>query len=323
MKLSRSTTLLFLLVHSTHADDVVPEPFYWGARPDTIDPAIDCAARRVTLDYARTLLPSSSLGVFDALQMELYCNETRPPETTTNDEEGEVVCPIDSKSTWFVDPEIGDDTENDGSIDNPFQTIHQALSVSRSVSETFPTRTIVLRDSGINFLLPEGTATLDSRDNGLTITNCLGESPVISGGIPITGEFEITKENDNIEVVRNATGGYNIDSLFLTNNNNVNIRAIRARHPNSNSDFSHWPTNEYPANTTNPEEKCNMANIPYPYNIFGTKDCQYNASMYLMPVTVDYPDTEWMEPPEWQFVDADNFTVQVSDATQSTLRNRR
>jgi len=280
-------------------DDVVPEPFLWSGRPDLIDPALDCAARRVAHDFTVAVLPRAAPGVYEALQMKRYCNitETTIPIPTRLDDPNidAAGCPTDSPTTWFVDGSLGSD-DNDGSFASPFQSLHHAVATSRSTTSS--DKTIVLRD-GTHFLLPLGTLILSVEDSHLTITSCDNERAHISGGVLISDDWASWapwSTNDNISIIRNATNGlYTIDQLFVNNG-----RSIRARHPNSNPERDQWPSADIPSNTTFPHAECDFTNAPYPNNIFGTKDCQYNATMYIAPQHVDYPDTPWMLPPVWQ-----------------------
>jgi len=79
----------------------------------------------------------------------------------------------------FVDPAVGSDV-NPGSQAAPKRTIPGALSVTRTSGSASPT--IILR-GGTYYI--NATISLTPGDSGLTITAFDGETPVVSGGVPV------------------------------------------------------------------------------------------------------------------------------------------
>ena len=79
----------------------------------------------------------------------------------------------------FVDAGLGSDS-NPGTLASPKRTIPGALVVTRSRGS--PSPTIILR-GGTYYI--NATIDLTPADSGLTITAYSGETPVISGGLPV------------------------------------------------------------------------------------------------------------------------------------------
>ena len=104
----------------------------------------------------------------------------------------------------FVDPEHGDDDDGaSGNIVRPFRTIDAALAMTRrnrndgddDFDRTLSSFTIVLR--GGRYYLEE-TIDLDSQDQNLTILAYPNETPLLSGGDPLSLTMRPTLENPNI-----------------------------------------------------------------------------------------------------------------------------
>jgi hypothetical protein len=158
-----------------------------GVTPWGVDPAIDCPIREFAWNYSQVLQPArgAQLAVFDALQLGVYCNLTRPagPEAAglpvwASPREHWTTPVGGFAATFYADPVNGNDA-NPGTQAAPFATLARALAASRSGPGPVQ---LVLRAG--TFVLSQ-PLTLTAIDAGLSITNFPGEQPVISGAAPL------------------------------------------------------------------------------------------------------------------------------------------
>ena len=168
----------------------------------------------------------------------------------------------------YVDPSSGND-ENPGTLAYPLKTIPSALAASRRIRPiaSTDTVTIVLR-AGRYFL---GTPLrLDSRDNGLAIVAYPKESPVLSGGDPLSLRLLQTPENPSVYAaklpprsIQHQRGEvasddgvdarmYNFTMLFLdrSDRDEDDVRLVWAREPNGHPERDLQPRGYATANGT-------------------------------------------------------------------------
>lgn len=130
---------------------------------------------------------------------------------------------------YYISP-TGNDN-NDGSKSNPFQSIGKSLEAIKTVFRNDPEANCTVWLSEGKYLLrkPEvlNSYDLKSQNGSLTFRALPGESPVVSGGIEVTGW---SYDNNGVWTAI-LPKEYDLESLprelFLDNS-----RAIRARHPN-------------------------------------------------------------------------------------------
>lgn len=148
----------------------------------------------VSLEFAQRLFPNEPAviaDVFDAMQLGVLCNRT--PPTVTSDtrrrhvREGiSLASNVNDESLVFVDAVRGDDDHGDGTIGQPFRTVHRGVAAARRFMSTQrrSKATVVLR-GGKHYL--GRPLVLGPEDRGLTLTSVAGEEAVVSGGTSISG----------------------------------------------------------------------------------------------------------------------------------------
>ena len=196
--------------------------FLQGPDPLHLDPALDCGMRKLAYDYSLTLLPERAplTSVFDALRLGSECGLPPPSDAAAAAAvvNGGVFIPTNAAATYYADPVRGDDSGS-GSMASPFRTIARAVEAARGAS---PPATIVLRNG--TFYLPAAVS-LNAADSGLTIVAYPGETPVLSGGVPLPTLAWTLRHN--------ATGGGGL-SPVQPSQNNVGSCGINA--PGQSSD---------------------------------------------------------------------------------------
>jgi hypothetical protein len=169
-----------------------------GGRPPHVDDTVfDCAWRHYALQHAVEIQPwltSSQLQqINDSLAFSTACTGVNYtpldlPPPSSRKKHLPVPAPGLQPSACtgvciFVDPVKGSDA-NSGTQASPLRTISAAVNATRSSESLSPT--IILRN-GTYFI--NATITLTPADSGLTITAFDGETPVISGGIPVVASW--------------------------------------------------------------------------------------------------------------------------------------
>ena len=173
-----------------------------GPRSLTTDPALDCGARALALQFGQALFPAAAPGafnapsparlLFDALRLGAQCNATPPAATAAVARSWPAAATTDQPE-FYIDAALGSDA-NPGTAPLPFATVECGLRASRA--SPAPAR-LLLRDTA-PFFLP-ATLLLTAADSGLTLSALPNEAPVLSGGAPLTGL--------RWSLVRNITGG--------------------------------------------------------------------------------------------------------------------
>lgn len=149
-------------------------------------------------------------AVFDALQLHTMCNKTRPTSAVSSCTRDRATSSSSAGATtkaWeppagrvlYVDPRLGDDEVGVGAIDAPLRSLHAAVLASRHGNQS---TTIVLRDG--TFYLPS-TLQLTPQDSGLSFMAFPGESPVVSGGIPISAKWQAFRVSNTSNIYVTGT----------------------------------------------------------------------------------------------------------------------
>lgn len=151
--------------------------------PQGFDPTTDCAMRWLTYNYSLHLQPQRAplATVFDALRLAIDCNGTLPAAPADSAAARASIRSREPRAfaaTYYADPVKGSDA-NPGTQGAPFKTLGRAVTASRAG----PRPPQILLRAG-TFYLP-AAITLSAADSGLTIAAFPGESPVLSGGIPL------------------------------------------------------------------------------------------------------------------------------------------
>lgn len=155
--------------------------------PDGVDPAFECAWRKLAFEYAQTLRPLTApqlAVVHDGLQLTTLCNVSfggalpaPEPAAPRPDVAARLAA---AATTLYVDP-VGGNDDNPGTQGAPLKTV--AAGVARARGAPQPAA-VLLRATGVHRLTE--TLTLGAADSGLTIAAFPGEAPVVSGGAVIT-----------------------------------------------------------------------------------------------------------------------------------------
>ena len=154
-----------------------------GVGPHGVDPLLDCGVRSLALEFATsTLLPPADAEsvalIHDALRLSVDCGAPPPPRASP------FVSP--RKPSRLTDAAIyyiattGDDT-NPGTEALPFATLPRALRASRGDA----TPAVLFVRGGVSHL--DAPLVLTAADSGLVLQAFEGETPIVSGGVPLTG----------------------------------------------------------------------------------------------------------------------------------------
>lgn len=208
---------------------------------------LDCGMRKLALQYATKICQHDEelIHVFDALRLKDLCGsdyegtskssaESRRELLTENDEFVAKYC---REACVFVSTPMKNDqdTLQDGSMQHPFTSIHDALSHVRSLHADSPT--IVLR--GGEHSLGAKQIELGYQDKGTKILGFPQESVWISGGVSIDDSFERRSDGVFVADVVSTLAPFekipSIVSLFTTSR-----RYTRARYPNSDPEVDQW-----------------------------------------------------------------------------------
>ena len=143
------------------------------------------------------------------------------------------LCLNSAAATEFYVSPSGNDS-NDGSKAKPFKTLEQAQKAVRSVNGSMTDDIIVYLREGTYAL--SQTLRLTNADGGknghyVRWQAYPGETPLVTGGIPIVG-WEVCDEANGIWCVKGVDARFR--QLYINNK-----KAIRARHPNLKADGSH------------------------------------------------------------------------------------
>ena len=146
-------------------------------------------------------------------------------ETNQYDETG-------NQKTFYVAP-IGNDN-NDGSFEAPFKTLFKAQKAVREINGNMTGDVVVCLRGGTYQLT--NTLSLDNSDGGknghyVRYRNYPGETPLVTGGIPING-WTLYDEKNNIWAAPNVEARFR--QLYVNGK-----KAIRARHPNLKDNGDH------------------------------------------------------------------------------------
>ena len=187
-----------------------------------------CDWRKLTAEYAKKLRPDAEAKVFDALQLQKFCNDSVRPDPSKLP----IVFPPRNDlphNAVYVDGATGQDT-NSGSIDKPLKTIAHALTMKMNA--------VVIR-AGTYYI--KETLKMGAEHNGMTVTNYPGEEVWLSGG----------RKLENLKWQKSNLKGYNIweadISSVMTDDKEISElrvdgeRAWLARYPNANPESQFWP----------------------------------------------------------------------------------
>eukprot|EP00054_Salpingoeca_dolichothecata_P007214 m.41893 g.41893 ORF g.41893 m.41893 type:complete len:814 (+) comp16925_c0_seq2:2-2443(+) len=208
----------------------------YGPDPDGTPADFKCGWRQLIANYSKVLRPDAEALVFDALQLDQYCNNTiRPNEASLP---SWFPRKFDSSKTndlqVFVDANKGND-KNSGSESQPLKTIQAAVDkVAGSTGAT-----IFLRSGTFYLTAP---VNIGSKSTKLTIQNFNGEEAWVSGGVELTNlkwsEYNVA---GNMNIWKTSLAGFSlggaIEGLRVDG-----IRVSPARYPNANPETSRWPT---------------------------------------------------------------------------------
>eukprot|EP00041_Stephanoeca_diplocostata_P031274 m.971050 g.971050 ORF g.971050 m.971050 type:complete len:945 (+) comp23926_c0_seq7:45-2879(+) len=245
-----------------------PAPGPPGPTPPSESGRVDyCAAKQLAWRQANAIMGSAdlpdadrhSLEVFDALQLSVACNVTRPqapPPSMTRVTSGSDAAfrrtMRKARMILYVDPIVGDDAATGTDVHAPLRQLSAAMLALRRYR----------RDHGGNvsgtILLRHGThhvrspVVLGAGDSHTTIRAYPGETAVLSGGVPLQN-LQWTHVRGAVYAARIPPGtlAHTPSTLFVDGR-----RAVRSRIPDANPETQglHTPdtgTGYFPADDTN------------------------------------------------------------------------
>ena len=221
-----------------HPPPAPPPP----SRPQGADPELDCMIRRLALQRASQLLPGrgAEAAVFDALELGVLCNDTRPASPVKALGSHHIANPHPNPNT-HPNPDPNPNRENEFVVDpdpgrckphaTSFCTVHAALAAARAANIAYPRGTsddecikkIILKN-GTHFL--NATLVLGPGDSQTCILGAAGASPVLSGGTQYTVNWTADTQH-GVLVAQLPAGTPALDQLFVGGR-----REILAKHPN-------------------------------------------------------------------------------------------
>eukprot|EP00045_Choanoeca_perplexa_P016648 m.227142 g.227142 ORF g.227142 m.227142 type:complete len:896 (+) comp17319_c0_seq2:89-2776(+) len=205
---------------------------------------LDCGARELAYQYALRAQPwrGTQPETMAALQLSSLCGKDvpAPKKQQKPASRGIRTLPV---GAIIVDVKQGSDTAGNGSLAAPFWSVHRALAHTRAAPASAP-KHIALRE-GIHYIGLNGTISLGPDDTGTTISNYPGETPWLSGGVPLTSlQWSEYKRSDgpsdaNIWVASlvGQAGDPNVRALFTAK---PHTRVARARVPNYDVERDQW-----------------------------------------------------------------------------------
>ena len=227
-----------------------------------LDPAIDCALRAFAIDVVTARQPPTAPSNWTALahsafQMTTQCNTSLthtppslsplllPPSPTGSRPTSPSECSVE----LFIDGQRGDDAAHDGSEASPFATLPHALAVLRTLRSPSTRACLTLR-GGRHYLPPTpptsppsphpsrvGGLHLTPADSNLLIRAYAGESPTLSGGVPLPASLNWTvhAKLPSGSIMRATLPPSLPLSLSLFNELYTDgVAATRAKYPNGN-----------------------------------------------------------------------------------------
>ena len=190
-----------------------------SSRPlNTPDPLFDCGWRILALNYSAYIQPWLSQSqlqyVSDALEIvQFNCNSTMAAALISSHvPSGRGVGRLSSAAaatSIYVDFVKGSDT-NDGSVTAPLKTVAAAVTMARTSGT--PAQTAIVLRNGTHFLAD--TITLGVADSGLSFSAFPGETPIISGALPLPN-LQWNRVNNTV------TASVSVPGPVLKNTNNV------------------------------------------------------------------------------------------------------
>ena len=268
-----------------------------GSRPADVPVDFDCGWRKLALQYAAKIQPwldtATQRELSAALELQTLCNHTAlfPKASKVRNEAKEKA--VKAAVQVYVDAIHGSD-DNPGTLQAPLKTLHAALDASRSKrtrkegasSPASAAATIYLRQGTF---FPEQALVLTSEDSGLSMEAYAGEEARVSGGVPLEVQWQVDEPLTSALQARQGNGGgltvYSADlssfAPLLPNGIPAlqlpgDIRATRARFPNSNPetdlfptgyimDTTQWGKPEYRGSVCDPSMQCGVSvNVTLP-----------------------------------------------------------
>ena len=232
-------------------------PAKYGPDPANVPSGFMCAWRELSYNYSNTLRPDVADLVYDALDLDHYCNGSiprpQPASLSTLYPLIDEAAFVKGTPQFYVDVVNGHDSYP-GTADKPVQTIEQALSLSRKVAGA---KQILLKAGTFYLTNP---LQLDTQDSFLTITNFPGDEVWLSGATPVSKDITWAPVHsvDKTQPSNSNTGStiwvadvssLGIKDLVLALRVNGQ-RAWPARYPNANPETDIFPIGYLPSNKT-------------------------------------------------------------------------
>ncbi|NWK56559.1 DNRLRE domain-containing protein [Verrucomicrobiaceae bacterium N1E253] len=138
----------------------------------------------------------------------------------------------DNQAVFHVDPTAGNDTNDGLTFETAFRTLENARQVVDSVNDNMAGDIVVELHGGT--FRPQNTLALDSGDSGsngfrVIYRAAAGETPVVSGGLDLSGGWVLTKPTSGI--YRKSGVSSNFRQLYINGQ-----AGVRARMPNKTND---------------------------------------------------------------------------------------
>ncbi len=195
------------------------------------------------------ILVATSCNKMNGTDSSFEISQSSESESLTSEDQSSIIDPAEY-SSYYVDPENGDDNNSGLSTENAFLTLKKARDTIRTISHEMQQNIAVILRGG-TYVLDESfvLTQLDSGKNGYEIiyTAYNDETPILSGGKNISGGWTLHNESLNIYKREGITGDFR--QIYVNES-----WAVRARTPNVEHDATGGPY--FP-----------MKNYTYPYEI--------------------------------------------------------
>lgn len=202
----------------------------------------DCMAFALAYEFALRAQPARAPNrdVWDALRLGPDCGVAPPPELANMPPFWPPSGPAVASGvpTFYVSPD-GDDA-GPGSEAAPFRTVQRGVNATRAARAPGTGPAAVILRAGVHIL--GSTIALDSRDDGLAVSNYPGEAAWVSGGAPLEGlafsPVDVVPGGANVYSAHVPSPPAFLTSLLTADSSGApNKRLYRAQFPNFNPEW--------------------------------------------------------------------------------------
>jgi len=270
--------------------------------------AFDCAMRKLSMEFARSLLSSaiSCDPVYDALRLQ-ECDGTSHLAHVLGIRNSQEKGPPKTTSTSYFYVSTDGNDNNDGSFSSPFATLQRARDAARKLpmgTNSIDPRAVIMIRTGYYYLA--NTLVLSSLDSSVSFQAYQDEHVIISGGLRL--HMTLVHNKDNIWVAdlpsSIRTDQLDFSTLFLTAEDvRKEQRLPWAREPNGDPErnlqpdgyalvdgvgtATRWPSTQHPVPIEISKPKRNSSVYP----IYGR---DFDPRTPFDPVTGLFRGWQWL-----------------------------